>query len=525
MNILLMTGIANDPLDAVGLADHMPIGLGYIAANIKKLTSYNVDIIDVQHKGYGVDELLEIISKKSIDVLGISAFVSNYLFCVNFTKKVKSRFKDIKIVLGGPMPTSTPDLILENCSVDVIVKGAGEMAFVDVVRNIDSNREYYNSRNNIVVGYFPNNMDELPSPDWKLMEYETYHYLPPWSDFPILSSRGCPYKCNYCYKINGDVYKERSIENLFNEVLVIVNELGRETFMMQDDLFFVKPRRVIEFCNRIIESKLNVQWSAVSRIDLINEEIAELLAKAGCKSVGIGIESGSQDMLNAMNKKLSLVKTAKNLEILRKYNIKQMPYVIIGYPNETLETLKETEDFLIENKIYSAMTYAFPFPGTELWKIAESKGMLPPLSEYSSRKSFDVTKFQWNFTSLDNDVLFNHVELMKKRVLNAFIGNYINTNIDKLRTAKNIFIYGVGFLGKGLFDILQKTQYFEKVKSFIDDDPSRNNIDYMGMKVYRLEDANISKDDLCIIANSYFPEVMENKVKKLDSDIEIITLA
>ena len=352
MNILLMTAIANDPQDSKGLADHMPIGLGYIAANVKKLTDYNIDIIDVEHKGYGIDDLINIISNKSIDVLGISAFVSNYLFCVEFTNKIKKLFPNIKIVLGRPFPTSTADLVLEDCSVDVVVKGAGEMAFVDILRNLDCDPDYYKKHHNVVIGYFPDDMDDLPSPDWKLMEYDTYQYLPPWSDFPILSSRGCPYRCNYCYKINGDMYKERSIDNLFNEVLVVVNELGRETFMMQDDLFFVKPRRVIEFCNKLIESNLNIQWSAISRIDLINEEIAELLSKAGCKSVGIGIESGSKDMLKAMNKKLSLEKTAKNLAILRKYNIKQMPYVIVGYPGETLDTLRETEDCLIENKSY-----------------------------------------------------------------------------------------------------------------------------------------------------------------------------
>jgi len=524
MNILLTTGISNDPQDST-LADHMPIGLGYIAANVKKLTDYNINIIDVEHKGYNIDQLLEILATDSIDVLGISAFVSNYLFCVEFTKKVKENFPDIKIILGGPLPTSTPELVLEDCQIDVIVKGAGEVAFVDILKNIDSNPNYYNKSNNVIIGSFPKNMDDLPSPDWELMEYKTYHYLPPWSDFPILSSRGCPYKCNYCYKINGDSYKERSIDNLFKEVLFVINELGRETFMMQDDLFFVRPKRVIEFCNKLIESKLNIQWSAISRIDLINEEVAQLLSKAGCRSVGIGIESGSQDMLKLMNKKLSLKKTAKNLEILRKYNIKQMPYVIVGYPGETIETLKETEKFLIENKIYSAMTYSFPFPATELWNIAESRNMLPSLREYSSRKSFDVTKFQWNFTAIEDKVLLEHVEAMKQRVLSAFIDNYLNENINKLNNATNIFIYGIGFLGKGLFSILQKTHYLEKIKSFIDDDPSRNNKEYMGLSVFGLDNIDFNKDDLCIIANSYFPEIMETKVQKINSELNTIILA
>ncbi|QFR48353.1 radical SAM protein [Sulfurimonas lithotrophica] len=524
MNILLMTGIANDPKDT-DLADHMPIGLGYIAANIKKLTDYNIDIIDVEHKGYSINDLIEIIRNSSIDIIGISAFISNYLFCIEFTKKIKDCFPNIKIVIGGPLPTSTPELVLDNCQVDVIVKGAGEMAFIDIVNNIKLDSYYYNSNNNVVIGYFPENMDDLPSPDWELMDYKSYHYLPPWSDFPILSSRGCPYKCNYCYKINGDVFKERSIDNLFEELLFVINKLERKTFMMQDDLFFVKPKRVINFCNKIIENKLDIKWSAISRIDLLNEEVAKLLSKAGCKSVGIGIESGSKDMLKAMNKKLSLEKTAKNLAILRKYNIKAMPYVIIGYPGETLETLKETERFLIDNKIYSGMTYAFPFPATELWNIAKERNMLPDLKDYAGRKSFDVSKFQWNFTSIESNILHKYVESMKNRVLSAFIDNYLNDNNHKLDKADNIFIYGVGFLGRGLYDKLKNSKFSDKVEAFIDDDPSRNNKDCMGLRVYSLKEANIKSNDLCIIANSYFPEIMEEKVKNINNNISTITLA
>ena len=499
----------------------MPLGLGYIASTLKKYTDHAVFIVDLSHKKLDFDRISSFIYENKIDIVGISSVVANYLFCVDFTKYIKKEFPNLFIVMGGALPTTLPDIILEYCCVDVVVRGPGEVIIIDIVSNIDT---YKSKSPCIISGRMPKTIDEIPWPDWEAMDYQSYDYLPPWSDFPILSSRGCPFHCNYCYKINGNLYIERSIDDLFAEVCHVVENLGMRHFMLQDDLFFLNHKRVGLFCGKIIEANLPIDWSAISRIDLLNEETIYLLKKSGCRALGIGIESGSDNMLKEMNKRLSLKKSTENIKLLHTYGIKVMPYIIVGYPGENSETLLQTEEFLIENRLYSAMTYAFPFPGTKLWQIAESRGMIKDIREYLSRSSFSVSTMHYNFTEMPDDEFIRNIEGMRKRVLFEYLSNNLkylhsNTNYD------SIYIYGAGYLGKGLYDfIISSGVNPSRIKSFIDDDSRRSGIGYRGTPVITLKESKMTEKDICFVANNYFADVMYEKIRKTGKDNNIVTL-
>ena len=159
MNILLITSCVNSKDDALGLADHMPYGLGYIAATLKKYTTHNVSIIDVPHQDVDYSYIATVIKDREIDIIGISAVVANYLFCVDFTKFLSNAFPHVKIVMGGALPSALPEIVSEDCCVDILVRGPGEMVFCEIVNNI----EHYSSiSNNVVSGWFPESMEDIP---------------------------------------------------------------------------------------------------------------------------------------------------------------------------------------------------------------------------------------------------------------------------------------------------------------------------------------------------------------------------
>lgn len=521
-NVLLLTGRANSEEAVNRLADHMPYGLGYIAATLKRYSHHNVWIIDVSHQNTSFAQLAAFIENHRISVVGISAVVANYIFCVLCTNFLKDQFPNIKIVMGGALPTSMPNIIATDCRVDVVVRGPGEMAFLEILDNMDT----LPCGPQIIEGWFPPSLKEIPWPDWNAMDFRSYSYLPPWSDFPIFSSRGCPYQCNYCYKINGQAYKERAIDDLYKEIRYLKTTLGIDHFMMQDDLFFAHPRRVHELCMRMVEDRLKMEWSAVSRIDLLDEETIALLKEAGCRAIAVGIESGSEKMLKLMNKRLSLQKTRDNLTLLNRHQIRIMPYIIVGYPGETQETLAETEQFLTECRLYSGMTYAFPLPETKLWNIAVSRGMIGDIRAYLSRDNFNVSEMHYNFTEMPDEEFHGNVEEMKQRILFSFIDSFLGPALTRNGKKRSIWIYGVGFLGRGVYEYLRiKGDSVGEVKGFIDDDPARHGLFTQGLYVHPLVSAPISIDDTCIIANSYFPEVMAEKIKKLSPHMETVLLA
>ncbi|MBF0146531.1 MAG: radical SAM protein [Magnetococcales bacterium] len=524
MNILLMTCRANSEAEDRELPGQMPLGLGYIAACVERHTPHSVTILDIPHVDASLELIAERIEKQQVRIVGFTTYVSSYLFLAHTTRELKKRFPHLLIVAGGPLASTLPEILLEWGSVDVVVQGPGELAFLQIVQNLEHNIP----NPSLVTGSLPVTIDDLPAPNWQSLGWSTYRYLPPWHGFPIVTSRGCPYKCNYCTKVTGNIYHRRSVPQIIEEIKRAVVAFDLKSFMVQDELLFASVKHLKKFCDALIQSGLEVTWSAASRIDLLDTASIELLKKSGCRAIGVGIESGSQQMLDRMNKNLSLEKSAKNLRHLRQLDIKIMPYVIVGYPGETLETLQETEAFLIDNNIYSAMTYAFPFPGTVLWNIAIERNMISSPVEYLSRQRFSVSSMHYNFTNLADAQFLDAVEGMKKRVLRNYIHSMITKELDWLHTewqSFGIHIFGAGYLGKGLHDLLREDPRLKpRVKSFLDEDPHRIGGMHGDVPVVALNQAMISDQDVYFIANNYYADLMRSKLHDKNPHAHVVSL-
>ncbi|WMM25970.1 radical SAM protein [Tissierella sp. MB52-C2] len=365
-----------------------PLGLIYIG-NMLKIHGYPVEIIDLSVEDYSLDDFKQFLEQYSPDVVGISVYTETYFSSIEISKIIKSCVPSCKIVLGGAHVTFLPEESLLNDSVDFVVRNEGEFAFVQLMEYLNNSHSYIienikglsykNAKGEIISneqrGYLKN-LDVLPIPDENILPSENYTYAA-----TILSSRGCPGGCIYCASraMSGGKYRTRSIENFIGEIYFKYKKYGIKYFNIFDDTFTANVKRLSLFCENIKEIGEDITWRCDSRADVLNEDILHMLKDAGCIAIHIGIESGSQEVLDGLKKYIDLKHAEAMVKYANSIGIRPMCSFIIGHHSDTYETIDMTVELGIKFKNeYNAMV-AFstntPYPGTYLYNNAEKLGI------------------------------------------------------------------------------------------------------------------------------------------------------
>lgn len=189
----------------------------------------------------------------------------------------------------------------------------------------------------------------------------------------MITTRGCPFQCTFCYRPPWEKVRYRSCENVMSEVLHLVNNYNLEGVVFNDELTLISKIRAYRFCDEI--EKTGILWGCVGRVDTVDEDLLKRLYGAGCRWITYGIESGSQTILNEMNKNVT-VKQARNAVIwAKKAGLNTNPTFMIGYPSESLQTVAETVKFMRETNLHpDSLFFAAPYPGTKLFDQAVASG-------------------------------------------------------------------------------------------------------------------------------------------------------
>lgn len=265
---------------------------------------------------------------------------------------------------------------------DISVKDQTELNYLKGVAFKDKNGNIiYNGPEKLI-----DNLDMLPFPD--ISDFNLDFYKSDFLDshisfdkkkfsqlkqFGIITSRGCPHKCQYCSTASFWSHKVRfrSIENVISEIKYLVTKHKIEYILFLDDSFSIKPKRVIELCKRMIKEKLNILWSCITRVETVSDEMLYYMQKANCCSVSFGVESGSPDILKSINKKNNVHDIVKAFKLLKKYNIKSNILLMVGNIGESNKTISETLKLLKTIKPDSGgWGITTVFPGTELYNYA-----------------------------------------------------------------------------------------------------------------------------------------------------------
>lgn len=223
-------------------------------------------------------------------------------------------------------------------------------------------------------------LDSIPFPARHLVRNELY-FRPDTMEpqTTIVTNRGCPHSCIYCLApvVSGKKNRYRSVGNVLAELVECVERFGIRNFLFRSDLFTQNKKWVIELCQAIIERRLNIEWASNSRVDTIDAELLRWMKRAGCWIIAYGVESGNQEMLDLMKKKATVEQARRAIRLTREAGIKSSVYFLMGLPWDKPDTLEDNVRFAQELlPDFVEIFYTYPFPGTELYRIAVEHGLL-----------------------------------------------------------------------------------------------------------------------------------------------------
>jgi len=434
MKILLI----NPPIRVWSKPNCLPSGLAFIASVLRD-SGNEVEVMDINANRWKAEEVEEKIRNLNYDLVGIGGIVTVYKYLKWLIKLLKKYHPDKKVLVGGSVGTSIPKLVLEKNQADLVCIGEGELTVKDIIRSLNGEMDIADVKG---IWYKDENgkacktemrepimdLDTLPSPAWDLFPVEIYIQNPvgapnrgKWIEgefksevkevlsMNIHATRGCPYKCIYCYHdFMGIRYRSRSSEVVVKEMKFLYDKYNVEYFQIPDDLFCMKKDFVYAFCKEVKRVFNNsITWGCGSRVDVMTEDMIATMKDAGCVLVGYGIESGSQKMLDSMKKNVKVEQAKKTILLMRKYEIQANCSFILGLPGETRETIQETIDFCKDIDLTpEVIFFATPYPETELYDIAMQKGKIKNEEEYMLDLGEQGEKVRVNFTDFSDEELY-----------------------------------------------------------------------------------------------------------------------
>ena len=370
-----------------------PLGILYLAAVLEK-EGISVQVLDAAIKRFSLDATFENIKSLSPRIIGLSVCTPDYRIIDKFAFLLKKRFPDMKIVMGGPHPTLDPEGVLSFPHIDFVIRGEGEYSFLEFCRTL-LNGDQSNLGNILGLSYKENgkvihnpdqprieHLDEIPFPARHLiplMKYRNYGRV--YKRKPVgvmITSRGCPLQCIFCaHEIFGRKYRFMSAPRIVEEIKLLREKYGVKEILFREDNFTAHRRRVFEFCDILIREKMDVTWMCLSDANSVTEEMAVRMKEAGCWHIGIGVESGNQEIINVLKKNIQLERVEKVFNFLHKVGIKTLAFFMIGNYADTKETIEDTIRFANRlNTDFAIFTITTPFPKTELFDLAVSHKLI-----------------------------------------------------------------------------------------------------------------------------------------------------
>lgn len=389
MKVVLTHGyfIAEDEKEQEIMRPYPPLGILYLSAFLKE-QSINTKVFDSTFSTKS--KLKEYLVAEKPDVVAVYTNLMTKLNVLDIVSFAKELSPETKIILGGPDVTYNTRDYLEN-GADYIVIGEGENTIVELVEHIRDKKEDLSEVNGIAFLDKDGNevktkgrqkvreIDELPFPDRDAIDMSEYTKV--WKDFHgesalnVSTQRGCPYTCKWCSTaVYGQSYRRSSPEKVVAELKEIQEKYNPDTIWFVDDVFTVSHKWLKGLVDELESQQVKVKFECISRADRMNSEVIALLKRAGCFRVWIGAESGSQKIIDAMDRRVSVDNVREIIIETRQAGIEAGTFIMLGYPGETEEDINETIHHLkISNPDHFTITVAYPIKGTSLYNEIESK--------------------------------------------------------------------------------------------------------------------------------------------------------
>ena len=414
MNILLISPLLTGRKPVVH-----NIGLSYIGGVLLK-NGYNVSLLDIEAYKYSNKEVIEYLKINNPEIICIGTIITGFNYVKFLCDEIKKIYPDVPIILGNNIATTIPKIVLENINVDFLVVGEGEITIIDLIETLQNRGNLSNVKG---IAYIKNDkiiitepreliqdLDSIPFPAWHLFPLKEIYFKNRSSKLTspigfISTTRGCPYKCTFCYhQFQNKKIRMHSAQRVIDEIKYLIENYNIKSLGFTDDLFIIKKSRVYEICDLMDKENIKLKWRVACRVDLINEDLLKRMKASGCVELGIGVEPGSQTILNNIKKQTTVQHAEKALSLCKKYKVNARTSYMIGNVGETKDTVYKTIEF---RKKYDpglgGFFYATPYP--DLYRYALSNNLIK--DELALIKSYgeQSEKILVNLTDMSNKEL------------------------------------------------------------------------------------------------------------------------
>ena len=364
-----------------------PLGIAYMAGVLQE-NNIDVEILDASAEDMDFKDVEKELLKRKPDLVALTALTPTIGRALETAQVVKETLPDSIVVMGGYHPTF--NFIDEN--VDIVIRGEGEYIMLNLVQALENQSSLHdvkgivfedkNSKEIVVNPEAPliQDLDELPFPALNLLPMKKYRLLDMDTHMTtMITTRGCPMQCSFCSSaaMHGKKIRERSVENIVDEIEYLNTNYDIDTIAFMDDTFTLKKRKVMAICDEILKRNIEIMWGCTSRVDTLDEKLLKKMKEAGCITIFIGVESADQQQLDNMCKNTTIAKIENAFKIAHKLKIRTIASVALGMPGDTKEIMNKTVKFVHKLKPnYAIYSLATPYPGTRFYKEAFEKNLI-----------------------------------------------------------------------------------------------------------------------------------------------------
>jgi len=366
-----------------------PLGVLSIASNVEA-SGFSVEVCDAHAYQLDDRDIRLLLRRHRPRVVGLSVLTSQVLAAHKIAKIAKQEVPDCIVVAGGVHAEAMPERMLQNSAIDMVIRGDGEDATVEIVKGWPV-EQIPGASYRLNGGVIHNDarpvqmdLDAYPMPAYHMVDFDkyypgatTYRQLPA---INLLMTRGCPGKCTFCNSAKTTL-RSRSPASMVEQVKHLYHHYGIRQFQFYDDTFTVLRKTVLEFCALLEAERLDVSWIGFIRGDCFSDQMAAAMKAAGCHQVLIGVETGSPDIAKRIGKNIDYARYQKAVEIAHRHGMEVRASFIIGNLDETWASMTESLNMALDIDFdFAQLFISTPYPGTAMYKEAVERGWLTAAS-------------------------------------------------------------------------------------------------------------------------------------------------
>jgi radical SAM superfamily enzyme YgiQ (UPF0313 family) len=438
-----------------------PLGVCYVAGAIRE-AGHHVEIIDAIAQNVTATSFEEFLKNENFDFIGLSGTTSAFEDIIETSKIIKKIHPKTPVAIGGAHVVSMTRINQEkhlfspHGTIDYAIDGEGEITIVELLKSIERQKSGEKvdfskingmvfKENGEIIKNLPreviSDLDTIPFPALDLLKKGEYRRSPSsykkQPDYPIMTSRGCPYNCVFCSKIFGRKVRWRSIDNVVKELKHLKN-IGAKEIRFWDETFTVDKDYVINLCKKMIDEKFDLPWTCYGHVNTINEEILYWMKKAGCWEIDFGIESGNDRVLKEISKGFTTEQALRDIKLVRKMGIEARTFFMLNLPGDNKESVMDTINFALKAKPdYATFYITQVYPGTRLFDLVCSRDNLDPIEVINKMIKEKVVYYE--LPDLSFDELVELTKLAHRKFYRR--PSYILGRLLKIRSIDDIKRY------------------------------------------------------------------------------------